>query len=46
MIFFIGYAPTQVPLAIAEAVFTSAVLMAMVHRRPDLLSNILPEKGA
>ena len=46
MIFFIGYAPTQVPLAIAEAVFTSAVLMAMVHRRPDLLSNILPKKGA
>ena len=40
MIFFIGYAPTQLPLAIAEAVFTAAVLMAMLRRRPDLLSNI------
>jgi cobalt/nickel transport system permease protein len=44
MIFFIGYAPTQLPLAIAEAVFTSAVLMAMLRRRPDLLSNILQKK--
>jgi cobalt/nickel transport system permease protein len=51
MIFFMGYAPTQVPLAIAEAVLTSTVLMAMVHRCPDLLPNIqekaiLREKGA
>jgi len=44
MIFFIGYAPTQLPLAIAEAVFTSAVLMAMLRRRPDLLSNILQKR--
>lgn len=37
MIFFMGYGPTQLPLAIAEAVFTAAVLQAMVSRRPDLL---------
>jgi len=46
MIFFMGYAPTQLPLAIAEAVFTSAVLAAMVGRRPDLLPQILLKKGA
>jgi cobalt/nickel transport system permease protein len=46
MIFFMGYGPTQVPLAIAEAVFTSVVLVAMLHRRPDLLPNILEPKGA
>jgi cobalt/nickel transport system permease protein len=45
MIFFMGYGPTQLPLAIAEAVFTSAVLVAMLNRRPDLLSNILHIKG-
>ncbi|MHB8174316.1 MAG: energy-coupling factor ABC transporter permease [Nitrospirota bacterium] len=37
MIFFAGYGPTQLPLAIAEAVFTAAVLQAMYSRRPDLL---------
>jgi cobalt/nickel transport system permease protein len=46
MIFFMGYGPTQVPLAIAEAVFTSVVLTAMVHRRPDLLPGILQPQEA
>ncbi|ODA42110.1 energy-coupling factor ABC transporter permease [Desulfosporosinus sp. BG] len=32
MIFFMGYGPTQLPLAIAEAVFTAVVLQAMVNR--------------
>lgn len=41
LVFFMGYGPTQVPLAIAEAVFTAAVLRAMVSRRPDLLPGIL-----
>ncbi len=40
MIFFMGYGPTQFPLAIAEAVFTAAVLQVMVNRRPDLLPGI------
>lgn len=44
LLFFMGYAPTQVPLAIAEAVFTAAVLQAMVSRRPDLLPRILTDK--
>jgi cobalt/nickel transport system permease protein len=46
MIFFMGYAPTQLPLAIGEAVFTAAVLQAMVTRRPDLLPGVLSKKGA
>lgn len=40
MIFFMGYAPTQLPLAVGEAIFSSAVLMAMLHRRPDLLPEV------
>lgn len=40
MIFFMGYGPTQLPLAIAEAVFTAAVLQAMLTRRPDLLPGV------
>ncbi|MGC9196533.1 MAG: energy-coupling factor ABC transporter permease, partial [Syntrophobacteraceae bacterium] len=40
MIFFAGYGPTQLPLAIAEAVFTAAVLQVMFKRRPDLLSGV------
>jgi len=44
MIFFMGYGPTQFPLAIAEAVFTAAILQAMVSKRPDLLPRILTEK--
>ncbi|WP_413723599.1 energy-coupling factor ABC transporter permease [Sodalis sp. RH16] len=46
MIFFMGYGPTQLPLAVAEAVFTAAVLQAMVSRRPDLLPGILTRTGA
>ena len=46
MIFFMGYGPTQLPLAIGEAVFTSAVLVAMLNRRPDLLPGILLKKKA
>jgi cobalt/nickel transport system permease protein len=41
MIFFAGYGPTQLPLAIAEAVFTAAVLQVMFKRRPDLLSGVV-----
>ncbi|VBB09775.1 cobalt uptake substrate-specific transmembrane region [Lucifera butyrica] len=37
MIFFLGYAPTQVPIAIAESIFTATVLKAIITRRPDLL---------
>ncbi len=44
MIFFMGYGPTQLPLAIGEAVFTSAVLVAMLNRRPDLLPDIFVKK--
>jgi cobalt/nickel transport system permease protein len=40
MIFFAGYGPTQLPLAVAEAVFTAAVLQVMYNRRPDLLSGV------
>jgi cobalt/nickel transport system permease protein len=46
MIFFLGYGPTQIPLAIAEAIFTALVLEAMVKRRPDLLPGVLREKEA
>ena len=46
MIFFMGYAPTQLPLALGEAVFTAAVLQAMLSRRPDLLPGVLSRKGA
>jgi cobalt/nickel transport system permease protein len=45
MIFFMGYGPTQLPLAIGEAVFTSAVLVVMLNRRPDLLPQILVKKA-
>lgn len=40
MIFFVGYGPTQLPLAFAEAVFSVAVLRVMYDRRPDLLPGI------
>lgn len=40
MIFFAGYGPTQLPLAIAEAIFTAAVLQVMYTRRPDLLPDM------
>jgi cobalt/nickel transport system permease protein len=44
MIFFMGYGPTQVPLAIMEAIFTAVVLKAMIEKRPDLLPGILTRK--
>jgi cobalt/nickel transport system permease protein len=44
MIFFMGYGPTQLPLAVGEALFTSAVLVAMLKRRPDLLPHIAMKK--
>ncbi|HBF38473.1 MAG TPA: energy-coupling factor ABC transporter permease [Firmicutes bacterium] len=37
MVFFLGYGPTQLPLAILEAIFTAAVLQVMISRRPDLI---------
>ncbi|MDR3570051.1 MAG: energy-coupling factor ABC transporter permease [Syntrophobacteraceae bacterium] len=40
MIFFAGYGPTQFPLAVAEAIFTAAVLQVMYKRRPDLLPGV------
>lgn len=45
MIFFMGYGPTQLPLAVGEALFTSAVLVAMLKRRPDLLPHIAVKKA-
>ncbi len=45
MIFFMGYGPTQLPLAIGEALFTSAVLLAMLNRRPDLLPQVFTKKA-
>jgi len=41
MIFFAGYGPTQLPLAMLEAIFTAIVVQIMVVRRPDLLPGIL-----
>ncbi|WP_234124240.1 energy-coupling factor ABC transporter permease [Clostridium hydrogenum] len=43
LVFFMGYGPTQLPLAVAEAIFTAAVLQAMLKRRPDLFKDILKE---
>ena len=45
MIFFAGYGPTQLPLAVAEAIFTAAVLQVMYNRRPDLLPGIAGRRG-
>jgi cobalt/nickel transport system permease protein len=44
MIFFAGYGPTQIPLAIGEAVFTAIILQVMVSRRPDLMPDVLGRK--
>ncbi len=44
MIFFAGYGPTQFPLAVAEAIFTAAVLQVMYKRRPDLLPGVAARK--
>jgi cobalt/nickel transport system permease protein len=40
MVFFVGYAPTQLPLAVGEAIFTAVALQAMASRRPDLLPGV------
>lgn len=45
LIFFMGYGPTQLPLAIAEALFTAAVLQAMITRRPDLLPGVVATRA-
>lgn len=42
MLFFLGYGPTQLPLAVLEAIFTAAVLQVMIVRRPDLLPGVAP----
>lgn len=44
MVFFMGYGPTQLPLAIAEGIFTAAVIKVMVSRRPDLLLGLKSDK--
>ncbi|OAA91167.1 energy-coupling factor ABC transporter permease [Clostridium coskatii] len=44
MIFFAGFGPTQIPLAIGEAVFTAVILQVMVSRRPDLMPDVLGRK--
>jgi cobalt/nickel transport system permease protein len=46
LVFFMGYGPTQLPLAIGEAIFSAAVLQVMFNRRPDLLYRIRLTKGA
>jgi cobalt/nickel transport system permease protein len=43
LVFFLGYAPTQLPLAIGEAVFTAVIVQAMAIRRPDLLPGVLTD---
>jgi cobalt/nickel transport system permease protein len=45
MIFFMGYGPTQIPLAIAEGVFTAVILQAMITRRPDFFPHIILNKN-
>ena len=43
MIFFAGYGPTQLPLAVVEAVFTALVVQAIAAKRPDLVPGVLFE---
>lgn len=45
IIFFMGYGPTQIPLAIAEGVFTAVILQAMIARRPDFFPHIILNKS-
>jgi cobalt/nickel transport system permease protein len=45
MIFFMGYGPTQLPLAVLEAIFTAVVLTVMINRRPDLITGVLTRNG-
>lgn len=44
LIFFMGYLPTQLPIAIAEAIFTSVVLKSILSRRPDLIPHLVSSK--
>ncbi len=44
VIFFMGYAPMQLPLAVAEGVLTSVVLTTMLTHRPELLPQIFVKK--
>ncbi len=46
MLFFLGYGPTQLPLAILEGIFTAVVLQVMLTRRPDLLPGVAPVRKA
>lgn len=38
----VAFAPTQLPLGILEGLFTGGVVTLVYHRRPDLLSRIIP----
>ena len=38
----IAFAPTQLPLGILEGIFTSAVVVIVYQRRPELLTHIIP----
>lgn len=46
MVFFMGYGPTQFPLAIVEAIFTAGILHVMISRRPDLIPDFAPAHQA
>ncbi len=37
-IYFMGYGPTQIPLAIGEFIFTAAVVQYIADRRPELVA--------
>jgi cobalt/nickel transport system permease protein len=41
LIFFMGYLPTQIPIAIAEGIFTAIVLKTVLTRRPDLVPHLV-----
>jgi cobalt/nickel transport system permease protein len=38
----VAFAPTQLPLGIFEGLFTGGVVTLVYHRRPELLSRIIP----
>src|SRR4030042_218841 len=38
----LAFAPTQLPLGILEGLFTGGVVTLIYHRRPELLSRIIP----
>ncbi|MBS1264111.1 MAG: Cobalt transport protein CbiM [Methanonatronarchaeales archaeon] len=41
-IFSMGFVPTQLPLSVAEAVSTGAVVRYVAHHRPELLGRFFP----